>query len=94
MNTQRVWAIFYRIRTCSQSKWGSWTGPCGVYALNYTQKFPLHGKITDALSGRPFFFRTRKQARTMAKKLDKLDNTIWTWAQHTVRPIKLTYEEI
>lgn len=90
MKTKKVWAIFYRIRVNSNSKWCKWVGPCGVFLLG----FPSSKVLTDILRGRPFFFRTRKQAREMAKELDQKSNITWTWVQHTVRPMKLTYEEI
>ncbi len=90
MKTQRVWSIFYRVRASSASKWCTWVGPCGIFALPQI----FHTKITNAMQGRPFFFRTRKQAQAVAKELDEKSNSTWTWTQHIVRPIKLTYEVI
>ena len=90
MKIQRVWAIFYRVRSSTDSKWCNWVGPCGVYVLN----FLLHDEILDALRGRPFFFRTRKQARIKIREILKDKNISWTWVQYKTRPIKLTYEVI
>lgn len=91
MKKVRVWGIFYRIRCSSTDKWSkNWTGPMGVFALTS----PIDKDLKDYLSGRAFFFRTRKQARTEAKKQDEHSNRTWTWVQHMVRPIKLTYEVI
>ena len=88
MTTKRVWCIFYRIRINSNTKWSGWCGPCGIYALDYS----CSKRMTNSLRGRPFFFRTRKQARDMAKELDLKKNITWTWVQHTVRPVNLTYK--
>ncbi len=96
--TKRAWAIFYRIRISSKSKWGSWIGPCGIYAMRLSVEkdsfgcCPINPKMSKCLSGRPFLFHTRKQARDRAKELDKRSNLTWTWTHHTVRPVKLTYE--
>lgn len=84
----KVWSIYYRVRSHSRGKWTKYIGPCGVHILHIT----LPCEITDALRGRPFFFRTRKLARDMVKKLYDEKNTTWKWVQYTVRPIKLTYE--
>lgn len=90
MKTKKVWAIFFRIRVTQNSKWCKWCGPCGVFTLLFRPSKVL----TDILQGRPFFFRTRKQAREKAKELDQKSNFTWTHVQHTVRPMRLTYEEI
>lgn len=89
MKKQRVWGIFYRVRTSSHSKWCNWVGPCGIHILPFT----LVCEIADALRGRPFFFRTRKLAREMIEKLNEKNRT-WPWVDYSVRPIKLTYEAI
>jgi len=88
MKSKKVWAIFYRVRSSSISKWTKWTGPCGIYVVQPTAP----PEIIMALRGRPFFFRTRRQARNTAKKLDQKSNITWTWVQHTVRPMTLTYK--
>ena len=92
--SKRAWGIFYRIRVFSKSKWGSWIGPCGIYAMRFSQdeKQLLTSEMTDYLAGRPLLFRTRKQARDRAKEIDAKANLTLTWVQHTVRPIKVTYE--
>lgn len=88
MKKQKVWAIFYRIRTSSHSEWCNWVGPCGIHILPLT----LPCEIADALRGRPFFFRTRKLAREMIEKLIKEKNTTWIWVNYCVRLIELTYK--
>ena len=94
--TKKAWAIFYRVRVNSKAKWGHWIGPCGIYAMRFSQdKDPiLTSKMTDYLAGRPLLFRTRKQARDRAKEIDAKANLTWTWVRHTVRPIQLTYQEL
>ena len=91
MKTIRVWCIFYRIRVSSDSKWLDWIGPCGIGIL-FSHSLFIGEELTNALQGRPFFIRTRKQARAIAKEIDEKSNITWTWIQHTVRPIKITYE--
>lgn len=88
MKTQRVWGIFYRVRSSSQSKWGAWVGPCGVNILPLL----IQEDVKETLQGRPFFFRTRKPARNMVIKLNEKRNITWSWVQYIVRPVKLTYE--
>lgn len=90
MRTQKLWGLFYRVRSSSYSKWCKWVGPCGVHCLPYQ----VSSDIIDALRGRPFFFGTRKQARLAATKLNDDKNKTWIWVQYCVRPIKLTYEQI
>lgn len=90
MKTQRVWGIFYRVRSNSGSKWGKWIGPCGVNILPLL----IQEDIKEALQGRPFFFRTRQPARNMVKKLNEKRNITWTWVCYCVKPVRLTYETI
>lgn len=57
-----VWAIQFK------SKWGGtwsdWTGPVGPFYLE--SRRTISGDLLDAMSHRPFFFRTRRQAREEA----------------------------
>ncbi len=90
MKTKKVWAIFYRVRSNSHSKWSGWAGPCGIHVV-----LPISpSELVETLSGRPFFFRTRKQARAAATKLGKEKNITWTWVQYCVKPAELTYRII
>lgn len=86
--SKRAWGIFSRIRVNSKSKWGSWIGPVGVHCLEL--EIPKH--LISILKCRPFVFRTRTQARAEAKNRDLASNLTWTWVQHAVRPIQVTYE--
>lgn len=59
----RVWGLEYTIKI--NGKWlKKWTGPCGIYAMYCMDKPDIDFSIFE---GRPFFFRTRKQARKEAK---------------------------
>lgn len=91
MKTKRLWCIFYRIRVSSNSKWCKWVGPCGIGILSSHSIF-IGPELINALQGRPFFIRTRKQARAIAKEINEKSNITWTWVQYTVRPVKITYE--
>jgi hypothetical protein len=87
--TKRVWGIWYTIRA-HENKWDSfWFGPIGVYGISFD--FPA--EIRGWLSQRPFFFRTRKQARDHARKLMGEKNITWEWIKYQVRPIRLSWEE-
>jgi len=92
MKTRRVWAIYYKVRMNSEDSWNrhEWIGPCGVGVTGRN----LILFITDCLSGRPFFFRTRALARQKAKELNLKRNISWNWIKHTVRPINLSWEEL
>jgi len=84
----KVWGIWFAIRVNSVAKWGNWHGPIGVHVIKFVPQ-----EIKDVLPHRPFFFRTRKQAREHAKKADVKSNKTWVWIKHQVRPIELTWQE-
>lgn len=89
--TVRVWGLFYRVRVNSRARWDrDWVGPIGPYAL----RDYIPDKMMGWLGGRSFFFRTRQQARDVAKEKSSGANKTRTWVQYTVRSIKLTCEEI
>lgn len=88
--TVKVWAIYYRTRVNSTSKWEKdWVGPLGPYAFNF-----LPREVKGYCGNRSFVFRIRKQARDVANAKSLESNKTWTWVQYQVRPINLTYEEI
>lgn len=88
----RLWGLFYRVRANSKAKWDNdWTGPLGVYCFPEVLNFDK--ELMKSLALRPFLFRTRSQARTIAKKESEESNKTWTWVQYQVRPIKVTYED-
>ena len=86
----RVWAIYYQVRYSRHDKWSEWVGPLGAYCLGEI----ISKELLDILGGRPFFTRTRKQARNVAEIKSRKANKTWKWVRYTVRPIHLTYEEI
>lgn len=88
-NKRRVWGIWSAIRLNSNAKWCDWRGPSGVYGVD----LGVSPQIKDCLGGRPLFFRTRRQARECAKRLDTQSNITWTWVKHQVRPVTLYWED-
>jgi len=84
-----VWGICYTIRVNSNAKWVPWVGPTGVYGMAHVPQ-----KIRDELSGRPYFFRTRKEARKVAKAGTLESNKTWTWCKYRVKKYYLIWGEI
>ena len=88
--TVKAWTIYYRVRTNRHDKWCNWVGPLGIYAFRNL----LPSEKLTWFSDRPFLFRTRKQARDIAKEKTRASNQSWEWVQYTVHPIKVTYENL
>lgn len=82
------WGISYRIRVDSNSKWCRWVGPVGVYGVAHVPQ-----RIREELSNRPYFFRTRVQARKIAQARTIESNKTWTWCQYAVKKYKLSWME-
>ncbi len=76
----RVWGLYYKLLDFPKSRW---TGPCGVFCVSFKTQ-----QNTDIVSGRPFFFRTRKLARLEAEKLTgnrvtyKVESFELTWKKN------------
>ncbi len=61
-----LWGIEYTLKM--DDKWSrQWTGPCGVYST----PFDMSPELADILRGRPFLYRTRKQAVAACQKSRK-----------------------
>lgn len=72
-----VWGVEYRTR---HRKDEEWIGPCGIFMYLGHYVLPLEPAhpIIDQLWDRPYFFRTRKQARE-AMKSARGGNTHFVW---------------
>ena len=84
-----VWGICYSIRVNSNAKWVPWVGPVGVYGIKYVPQ-----ELKNQLAGRPYFFRTRAEARKVAKAREIESNKTWTWCKYTVKKYQLSWEEV
>ena len=81
----RVWGIYHKVK--ANGMWcRNWTGPCGIYGMSFRDKL---GDVADIVAGRPFFFRTRKQARDEVKKQEERSNQTRIWVKHKVAPFEL-----
>jgi len=89
MRQRIVWGISYAIRVNSDAKWCPWVGPIGVFGMAHVPQ-----KIRGELSGRPYFFRTRKEARKVAKAGTLESNKTWTWCKYSVKKYYLIWGEI
>lgn len=85
-----VWGVSYALRIRGKKgKRSSFTGPVGVhYVLWGYNDFSV---VADILSGRPLFFRTRKQAREFVKEYR--DSTSCQ-LRYKIAKYKLSWEEI
>jgi len=86
-----VWGICSTIRVSSYAKWRPWVGPIGVFAMTH---IPAKIGIKIELSGRPYFFRTRAEARKIAKAKTLERNKTWTWCKYKVKKYQLSWEEV
>ena len=89
MRQRIVWGISYAIRVNSDAKWCPWVGPIGVFGMAHVPQ-----KIRGELSDRPYFFRTRKEARKAAEVKTLESNKTWTWCKYTVKKYHLMWEEV
>lgn len=68
-----VWGVSYTVRSSPQDKWSKdWSGPLGVYAFwsessDVSSIMNVNFDDLDVFAKRPFFFRTRQQARDAIK---------------------------
>jgi len=88
-NKKIVWGICYSVRINSNAKWCPWVGPVGVFGMAHIPK-----EIRGELSGRPYFFSTRKDARKVAKAKTWESNKTWTWCKCRVKKYHLMWEEV
>ncbi len=91
----KVWAIYYKLKM--DGVWSKdWTGPCGIFFIGngvpVLNNLSLHDavNICDILRGRPFFFRTKKQALEVIAQLNKSENKKWT--RHKAIPMELSWK--
>jgi len=84
-----VWGICSTIRINSNSKWLSWIGPIGIYGIKEVPQ-----ELENQLAGRPYFFRTREEARKVAKAKALRNNKTWTWCKYKVKKYQLSWEEV
>ena len=66
-NERIVWGIEYSIKIDKKRR-KNWAGPVGIYVFGVSSD-EMKSIWSDRLTDRPFFFRTRKQAITEARKL-------------------------
>lgn len=72
-----VWGVEYRTRHLKDDEW---TGPCGIFMYTSHAALPIKWSrpLIDQLWDRPYFFRTREQARE-AMKAVRGDGTYFVW---------------
>ena len=65
-NERIVWGVEYAIILWGHPKKDDWSEPIGVYGLSKHLQNKLD--CVNSFAGRPFFFRTREEAREEARR--------------------------
>ena len=80
----KVWAIYYKVK--AGGVWSKrWSGPIGIYHVRVAVQVSGE-ELPDILKGRPFFYRTNKQAMESIKRITNNKSI-----RYKTKPLELTW---